>query len=230
MNRKSRRVPEDSVSEGSAKYHAKPAAPFSSQGEATRLELERQLSVLLAAQTERDQRIARLTNELALKSALLEQAESNATDIKRRAGLELREHEDRLLAQISLVERRDAELVETQSKLRNTEAKLDELLLSCDQRIDRYGAELANVLVELDGKKSELEAVRLRLRNAENGWARSKAKAATWHTVTASSLVDLNEDRAMCQLKEDMHFTEGDFVSPKWNEKSIEAIACRNEG
>jgi hypothetical protein len=42
------------------------------------------------------------------------------------AGLEPREHVDRLLAQTSLVEQKDAELV-------NIQAKLDELLLSRDQ-------------------------------------------------------------------------------------------------
>jgi hypothetical protein len=81
VNSKPRRVPEDDVSEGSTEYHGKFAAPYSSsEGEVTRLELERQLSVSLAAQTERDQRIAQLTDELALKSALLEQAEANAAE------------------------------------------------------------------------------------------------------------------------------------------------------
>jgi len=66
-----RRVPEDNDREGSTEYHEKFAAHSSSEGEVTRLELERQLSGLLAAQTERDQRIARLTDELTLKSALM---------------------------------------------------------------------------------------------------------------------------------------------------------------
>jgi hypothetical protein len=38
------------------------------------IELERQLSETLVAKTERDQRIVQLTDKLALKSALLEQA------------------------------------------------------------------------------------------------------------------------------------------------------------
>jgi hypothetical protein len=189
------------------------------------LELERQLSLFLTAQTERDLRIARLTDELALKSALLEQVKANAAE---RARLELREHEDRLLVQTSLVKQRDAELVGMQSKLRNTEAKLDELLPSCHQQIGRYGAELANVRAELEAKKSELEAVRLRLTDAEDGWAKSKAKADTSHTVTAASLVDLNEDRDMYDLKEDMQVMEAELTSLRWNEKSIEVMD--NEG
>ena len=91
----------------------------SSEGDVSRLELERQLSVLLAAQTGRDQRIARLTDELVLKSTLLEEAEANAAEATKRAGL----HADRLLMQTSLVEQRDAELVDLQ-------ARFNELVLS----------------------------------------------------------------------------------------------------
>jgi hypothetical protein len=58
------------VQPGTMRKFAAPHSP--SEGEVTRLELERQLSVSLAAQTERDRRIAQLTDELALKSALLE--------------------------------------------------------------------------------------------------------------------------------------------------------------
>jgi hypothetical protein len=145
VNSKPRRVPEDDVRDGSTEYHGKFAAPHSSsEGEVTGLELERRLSVLLAAQTERDQRIARLTDELTLKSALLEQVKANAAE---RARLELREHEDRLLAQTSLVEQRDAELVDMQ-------ARLDELVVSRDQQAEQYKKELVNVRAKLEAKES----------------------------------------------------------------------------
>ena len=157
-------APEDGIS-GSREYHAQFAVPHSSsEGEVSSLEyerfmqLERQLSSLLIAQTERDRHISQLTDELALKSALLEQYKANAAEGEGRARLELREHEDRLLAQTSLVKQRDAELVDMQSKLKHTEAKFDESLLSHDQHIRRYRAELANVRAELEVKKSELEA------------------------------------------------------------------------
>jgi len=219
-----RRVPEDDVSEGLTERRAKFAAPHSSsEGEATRLELERQLSVLLAAQTERDKRIAQLTDELALKSAPLEQAEANASEeAMKRARSASRDHEDRL-AQASLVKQRDVELKDMQ-------AKLDELQLSRDQQIGQHEKELANVRAELEAKKSELEAICLRLSDAEDGWAKSMAKADTFHTVTAASLVDLNEDRTMCEGKEDMQDAEAELASLKWNEKGIEAMECRNEG
>ncbi len=74
---------------------------------------------MLAAQTERDRRIAQLTDELAQNSALLKQSEANA------------------------------------------------------QR------ELAEVRGELEVRKSELAALHLRLKDAESGWAKSKAEAGT---------------------------------------------------
>jgi chromosome segregation ATPase len=109
---KPRRVPEDDVGEGSTEYHAKFAAPHSSsEGEVTRSELERQLSASLAVQAERGHRIAQLTDEL--------------------------EHADRLLMQTSLVEQRDAELVDMQ-------ARLDELLQSRDQQVGNRNLEVAS--------------------------------------------------------------------------------------
>ena len=194
MNIKPRRVQEDGVSEVSTEHHAGFAGPYSfSEGDVTRLDLERQLSVLLAAQTERDQSIARLSDELALKSALLEQAEANAAEAAKRAGL----HADRLLMQTSLVEQRDAELVDMQGKLRGTKAELDGLLLSRDQQIGKMGQyekELANVRAELDANVSELEAVQLRLTNAENDLTKSKAEADKLRAQTSTGFM-VSRDR-----------------------------------
>jgi chromosome segregation ATPase len=116
------------------------------------VELEGQLPATLAAQAERDWRLAQLSDELALKSTLLEQAQANAAEVTKRAGLleethvhvlrdhtnvqerhaaldaELREQADRLLVQTSLVEQKDAELV-------NVQAQLEELLHSRDQHV-----------------------------------------------------------------------------------------------
>ena len=170
VNSKPRCDPEDDVSEGSTEYIAKFEASHSSSGEVTRLELERQLSVSLAAQSERDRRIARLTDELALKNALLEQSEANAVEAARRAGSELREYvDDQRLKWTSLVKERDVELVDMQVRLRDTQAKFDELLLSRDQQIGQHERELASVRAKLEAKEYELEAVRLRLVDAEKG-------------------------------------------------------------
>jgi hypothetical protein len=101
---KPRRVPEeDDDGEGSMEPHVKLMAPDgSSKKEVARLEhgrisdLDRQLSETLAAQTERDRRIAQLNDQLAQKSVALDQAELNAAEAKKHAGLELRELQAKL--------------------------------------------------------------------------------------------------------------------------------------
>ena len=175
---------------------------------------EQQLSVFLAAQTEQDQRIARLTT-------LLEQAEANAAGAEKRAGLEFRQHADRLLIQTSLVEHRDAELVDMQ-------AKLDELVVSRDQQVGQYEKELANVRAKLEAKESELEAIRLRLTDAEK--ARSKAEADTLRAQTAPGSVNRDENQVTRRLMERVRAIEAEMISKRWNEKSIEEMECRNEG
>jgi hypothetical protein len=197
------------------------------------LEVERQLSAALTSidtgQTERDQRIARLADELA-KSALLEQAEANVAEAAKRTGLELREHADRLLMQTSLLEQKDSELVDMQAKLRNTEAKLDELIASRGQQVGQYEKELANVRAKLEEKESELEAVRLRLTDAEKGLTKSKAEAESLRTQTATSSVNRDEDYITRRLMERVRAIEAEMTSKRWNEKSIEEMECRNEG
>jgi hypothetical protein len=201
VNTKPRHIPENDVSEGSTRYHAKFAAPHSSSERE-----ERQLSLSLAAETERDQRIARLT-------ALLEQAEANAAEAANRAGL-----------QTSLVVQRDAELVDMQ-------AKLDELVVSRDQQVGQYLKELANVRAKLEAKESELEAVRLQLTEAEKGWTKSKAaEANTLPAQTATGSVNRDEDQVAGRLMKRMRGVEAEVASKRWNENSIEDMECRNEG
>jgi predicted nucleic acid-binding Zn-ribbon protein len=102
----------DDDGEGSTKHLAKLASrdTFSR----ARLEYERIAEQLSKTLDERDQHIARLTDQLAQKSALLEQAEANASEEKKRAGLELRE----------------------------LKAKLDESLLSRDHAIEQIRSAL----------------------------------------------------------------------------------------
>jgi len=250
MNGKTRRVPEkDDNGEGSAEY----LLGASSEGEVARLEcervveLERQMSAMLAARTEQDQRLAQLIEELALKSALLERAEANAAEATKSAGLEPRELADRLLAQTSLVEHKDADLMKMQ-------VKLDELVASRDQHVraleqaqsalqkatsraadaDGYETELVEVRAELEARKSELEArepeleaIRLRLTNAEIGWAKSKTEADTLRASNTAGLVSTDEERITRRLLERM---EAEMVSLRWSEKSLEAMETRNEG
>ena len=232
MNSKPRRVPDDDVGEGSAEYHTKFAEPHSSsEGEVTRLELERQLSVSLSVPTEPGHRIAQLTGELALKSALLEQAKANPAEAARRVGPELHKHADvRRLIRTSLVKRRDVKLVDMQARLRDMQAKLDELVLSRDQQVGQHERELANVRAKLEANESELEAVRLRLTDAEKGLTESKAEAGALRAQTATGSLNRDEDQVTHRLMERMRAIEAEVASKRWNEKSVQEMECRNEG
>ena len=100
--------------------------------------------------------------------------------------------------------------------------KFDELLLSRDQKIGQYGVELANVRAELEANKSELMAIRSRLAEAENERARGKGRADEPRSVTAASLIDVNEGPGM-------QATEADLVSLRsvWSKTTR---VHRNEG
>ena len=50
------------------------------------------------------------------------------------------------------MKQRDAELVDMQAKLRNTEAKLYELVVSRNQQVGEYEKELVNVRAKLEAK------------------------------------------------------------------------------
>jgi hypothetical protein len=103
------------------------------------------------------------------------------------------------------------------------QAKLDELLISRDQ-------ELANVRAKLEANESELEAVRLRLTDAEKGLTKSKAEADTSRARNDTSSVNKDEDQVTRMLMERMQALEAEVASKRWNEKSIEDMECRNEG
>ncbi len=215
------------------------------------MELERQLSATLAAQAERDRRLAQLSDELALKRTLLEQAEANAAEATKRAGLleethvrmlrdhtdvqeqhaaldaELREHADRLLAQTSLAEQKDADLVNVQAQLdellhsrdqhvraleqaqsalqkaTSRAAEVDELSQRTRERIGQYETELSEARGELEARMSELEAVRLRLTDAENGWAKSREEADVFRALTTTSLGELLDTHRDLKTDED---------------------------
>jgi hypothetical protein len=124
------------------------------------------------------------------------------------------------LMQTSLVEQRDAELVDLQ-------ARLDELLLSRDRQHEK---EPADVRAKLEAKESELEAVRLRLTDAEKGWIKSKAEADILRAQTATGSVNRDENQVTRRLMERMRALESEVASKRWNEKSIEEMECRNEG
>ena len=231
MDDKPRHVEKDDDNEGSTERHAKFVAPDASEKEVPRSELERiadlerQLSETLAAQTERDRRNARLTDELAQMSALLEQAEAKAAEAKKRARPEQRE----LLAKLDHLElllTRDQALEQAQSSLQIATSRAAE----ANERSQR---ELAEVRAKLEASESELAAVRLRLADAEVGWAKSKAEADTWRAgaQAATGLVNMDVDRVvMSRLMERVRTVEAEIALLRGNEKSIEDLECRNEG
>ena len=163
--------------------------------------------------------------------------------------------EQRLLAQTSLVERKDAELVKMQTKL-------SELVLFHDRHMrvleqaraadaNEYEIELAKVRAELEARKSELEArkfelearkfeleagkfeleaIRLRLTDAEIGWAKSKTDPDTLRALNTTSLTSTDEDRIARRLLDRMRTMEAEMASLRWSEKNFEAMETRNEG
>jgi chromosome segregation ATPase len=257
INDKPRRVlGEDGDSEGSTEHHAKLVAPdTSSSEEAAGVEyeriadLERQLSETLAER-------AQLTDQLAQKSALLEQAEANAAEVKKRAGLEQRDLQaklDELLLSRDQVEASAAEVKKLAGlEQRELQAKLDELLLYRDQALEqvqsalqkatfsaaeaneRSQEELAGVHAKLEARESELAAIRLRLTDAEVGWAKSKAEADTLRAGTQAAamagLVNMDVDQVMRRLMERVRSVEAEVASLRGDEKSIGEMECRNEG
>ena len=245
VNNEPRPVPGDDVSEGSTKYHAESAALHSfSEGE--RLELERQLSVLLTAQTERDQRIAQLTDELDVKSALLEQAKANATDAteaKKHEELKLRELQAKLDELMPSHDQHVRALEQAQSALRIATFRAADVDERNQRACEQYENELANARARLEAKESELEAVGLRLADAEKALTKSKAEADTLRAQASTGYVNRDEDQVTHSLMERMRAIEAQmtsnrgnekFIEPesneeRWNEKSIESMDCSNE-
>jgi chromosome segregation ATPase len=175
------------------------------------IELERQLSETLVAKTERDRRIAQLTDELAMKSTLLEQAAEEKKGVQR----ELQSKLDDLLLS------RNQALEQARSALQNaTEVN------------ERSQQELAEVHAKLEERESELAAVRLRLTDAEVRSEKSKAEADTIRagTQAAAGLVNIEVDRVMKRLMERVQSVEAEMASLRGNEKSIGEMECRNEG
>ena len=255
----------DDDSESSTELLTKPVAPdTSSEREVVSLEherlieLERQLLAMRAVQAESDRRIAQLTDQLVQKSALLGQAEANVAEAKKRAGLEQRELQARLDDLLLSRDRAEANAAEEKKRAglerRELQAKLDELLLSRDQAPEqaqgalrkatfraaeaneRSQRELAEVYAKLEARESELAAVRLRLTDAEDGWAKSKAGAGTSReaaaagTQAAAGLVNMDMDRVMWRLMERVRVVETEMASLRGNEKSMDSMECRNEG
>ena len=210
-------------------------------------ELQHLLSEALAIQTKQDRRLAQLTDELALKSALLEQAKTNAAEAKRTAELERRENANRLLVQTSLAKQKDAELEKLRAKLaelsltraqdvRAPEQARSPLQISdkyqrsqhAFEQVAKYETELAEVRAELEAKMSELEAVRSRLTDAEKSrvgtWTGLQDLATLWrnkYEALAKLYSQLRTEHIdlLMQLKASAQTTAGEFVRGRREEE-----------
>jgi chromosome segregation ATPase len=220
INDKARCVPdEDDDSEGPTEHYMKLVAPGDSferefaQLQSERVaDLEQQLSDTLA---ERDRHVVQLTDELALKSAQLEQA---AEEMKR-ARLELRE----LHAEL------DESLLSRDHALEQAQRALQKASTAAEAN-EQSQRELKEMRAELEARKSESAAFRLRLADRENNCAKSKADTDTYRTATETGLVNTDENRVVHRLMERVRVMEAEMASRRWNEKSFEMMECRNEG
>ena len=145
------------------------------------IELERQLLAMRVAQTERDQRIVQLTGQLVLKSALLEHAEANVAEAKRRAGLEQRELQAKLDELLLSRDRAVANAAEANKcavlEQRKLQAKLDELLLFRDQAEANVAEAKQRTGLERRELQAKLNEMRLSHDQAEVNAAEAKQRA-----------------------------------------------------
>ena len=250
--------------EGSTERLTELVAPYaSSEKEVARLEheriadLEQQLLETMAVQTERDRRIAQLTDQLAQKSTLLERAEVNAVEAKKHARMEQRELQAKLGELLLSRDQAEANAKEEKKRAgleqRELQEKLDELLLSNDQALEQaqsslqkatfrdaeaneqsqsiceHETVLAELLAKLEAKESELATVHSRLTDAEVGWAKSKAEADTLRAQTAAGLANTDVGQVMHKVMERMRTMEVEISALRGNDKSIESMECRNE-
>ena len=76
----------------------------------------------------------------------------------------------------------------------------------------RSGVGLHAGMKQLAEVRAELEAVRIRLRDAEDGWAKSKAETDTLRSQTAAgpSLVNTDVERVMHRLLDRTRFMEAE--------------------
>jgi hypothetical protein len=219
-------VPQEDDDSESSTEHVAPE--FSSEEEGFRLEnervieLERQLLAMRAAQSERDRRITLLTDQLIQKDALLEQAEANAVEARKRT----------LLEQRALQVKLDEFLLSRDQALEQAQSALQKATFRAAEAKEQSRRELAEVHAKLEARESELAAVRLRVTDAEDGSAKRKAETGISRvgTQAVAGILSADVDRVMWRLMERVRVVEAEMASLRGNEKSIEAMECRNEG
>jgi hypothetical protein len=190
------------------------------------IELERQLLAMHAAQTERDRRIAQLTDQLVQKSALLEQAEANVAEAKKRAGLEQCEQQAKFDELLLSRDQAEANAVEAMKRAgleqREQQAKVDELLLSRDQAEAKAKKRVGLEQRELQAKLDEL----LLSRNQAEANAAEAKKRAVLEQRELQAKIDellLSRDQALEQAQSALQ--KARFRAAEANERSQRELA-----
>ncbi|KAI0283620.1 hypothetical protein BGY98DRAFT_1093720 [Russula aff. rugulosa BPL654] len=257
-----RRVPEeDDDGEGSTEHHAKLVALAPSGKEITQLEdgrlveLERQLLETLVAKIGRDRRVAQMTDELALKSALLEQVETTAAEAKNHAELELRalqaKVDELLLSRDQAIEQAQSALQEATFRAlleqietnvaegkksagleqRELQAKLDKLLLPRDQALEQARSALQKATFctaeANERNQRELPEVHAKLEARESEWAAFRLRLADTEDGWAKSKSEADTSRAGTQAAAGLVNMDVDRVMTRLMEQSQPAAPKR---
>ncbi|PCH33914.1 hypothetical protein WOLCODRAFT_22329 [Wolfiporia cocos MD-104 SS10] len=214
-------------------------------------ELERQLSNTMEEQAARDRRIKELGDALALQTVLAEQAEARAEDVAKRVDVLAQSHDrsseaycalqeqhsslestyrdqtNNHLAQSSLLEQREADYL-------NAQSRLEELLLSHEQhvraleqtrvalqtattraddvdsqyirtreQVAQLESDLADLRGELETRTTEVETARSRILELENQWAKSREEVDAFRALTTGSLGELLDTHRELKNDED---------------------------
>ncbi|KAG6336140.1 hypothetical protein ID866_2950 [Astraeus odoratus] len=216
-------------------------------------ELERYLATLMSERTTMRRKVDELADSLALQTTLLEQAEARTADANKRAdyleesqgrntrahsdlqgryvALEaaLREHADRLAAQTSLLEQREAEGAQARKQVQELNQLQDQHIRALDQartvlqaaasrseeadvtrqrdreRIVQLETDLVEMKGDLEARVLEVESLRARLAEVENCWAKSREEADAFRALTTGSLGELLDSHRDIKIDEDRH-------------------------
>jgi hypothetical protein len=225
------RDPEDGVIGRSAMHHVEFSAPdSSSEGEVTGPELERQLSVPVPVDTERD-------GELVDVRGRLRDIQAQLDDLLLSRRQQVVQYERELASMRAKLEVNESELEAVRLRLADAEkdlTSLDELVVSHDQKVGQLEKELTDMRAELETKESELEAVRSRFTDAEEVSTKGNAKADKFRAQYTTDSMNRDGDQVTRGLMERMEAIEDEIArgsgSKRWNEKSIGEMVCRNEG
>jgi predicted nucleic acid-binding Zn-ribbon protein len=138
------------------------------------------------------------------------------------------------------MKQKDAEIVDLRTRLEElllSHHSHDQQVRALEQAVQKATSRAADAdersqrAYEQIGKyETELAAVRLRLTDAENGWAKSKREADALRARTTAGLASTNEDRNTRCSVQCIRAMDAETASLWSNDKNSEVIQFRNEG